>query len=192
MLTASSNYSTPSTGPEQITPPCPPGPKKWTPSNCEPYRAIIEAQVRLRRSATSIYQDLVDQHGFDSGYASVKRFVRDLRDVEPAQFDRPEFALGEEVQVDYGEGALTLYPGTDRYRKPRLFVMTLRYSRRSFRRVVWKSSQETWARLHEQGWRYFGGSANYVVLDNLKERSGYVAAHDGQRHRGGPELSSEA
>ena len=47
--------------------------------------------------------------------------------------------------------------------------MTLRYSRRSFRRVVWKSSQETWAQLHEQAWRYFGGVALYVVLDNLKE-----------------------
>ena len=39
----------------------------------------------------------------------------------------------------------------------------------SFRRVVWSSSQETWARLHEQAWRYFGGSCRYVVLDNLKE-----------------------
>jgi hypothetical protein len=83
--------------------------------------------------------------------------------------DQMEFAAGEEVQVDYGEGAPTRYPGTDRYRRPRLFVMTLRYSRRSFRRVVWKSSQETWARLHEQAWRYFGGAANYVALDNLKE-----------------------
>jgi transposase len=47
--------------------------------------------------------------------------------------------------------------------------MTLRYSRRCFRRVVWKSSQETWARLHEEAWRYFGGYPSYVVLDNLKE-----------------------
>lgn len=47
--------------------------------------------------------------------------------------------------------------------------MTLRFSRRSFRRVVWKSSQEIWAKLHEQAWRYFGGAATYVVLDNLKE-----------------------
>ena len=35
--------------------------------------------------------------------------------------------------------------------------------------MVWKSSQETWARLHEQAWRYFGGACRYVVLDNLKE-----------------------
>jgi transposase len=47
--------------------------------------------------------------------------------------------------------------------------MTLRYSRRSFRRVVWKSSQQVWAQLHEQAWRYFGGACRYNVLDNLKE-----------------------
>jgi hypothetical protein len=35
--------------------------------------------------------------------------------------------------------------------------------------VVWRSSQQVWAELHEQAWRYFGGSCRYVVLDNLKE-----------------------
>ena len=47
--------------------------------------------------------------------------------------------------------------------------MTLRYSRRSFRKVVWKSSSEIWARLHEEAFRYFGGAVQYVVLDNLRE-----------------------
>lgn len=117
----------------------------------------------------AIYQDLVDQHGFTGAYNSVKRFVRQLRNREPEQFDRLSFLPGEEMQVDYGEGALTRVPGKDIYRRPRLFVATLRYSRRSFRRVVWKSSQQTWAELHEQAWRYFGGSCRYVVLDNLKE-----------------------
>lgn len=138
-------------------------------SICEPHREFIEAQVRLRRNATAIYQDLVDQHGFGGAYNSVKRFVNRLRHKEPEQFDRLEFLPGEEMQVDYGEGALTRVPGTQRYRKPRLFVATLRYSRRCFRRVVWKSGQQVWAQLHEQAWRYFGGSTRYVVLDNLKE-----------------------
>jgi transposase len=140
-----------------------------TASACEPHRAFIEAQLRLRRNAMAIYQDLVDRHGFTGAYNSVKRFVGKLRHREPEQFDRLAFLPGEEMQVDYGEGALTRVPGTDRHRKPRLFVATLRYSRRSFRHVVWRSSQETWARLHEQAWRYFGGSCRYVVLDNLKE-----------------------
>jgi transposase len=167
-------------GQEQIAPPRPPAPEAvpdalieacpaYALSACEPHRVWIEEQVRLQRNATAIYQDLIDQFGFSARYNSVKRFVRTLRRVDPEQFDRLAFAAGEESQVDYGEGALTREPKTGRYRRPRLFVMTLRYSRRSFRRVVWKSSQQTWARLHEEAFRYFGGSTSYVVLDNLKE-----------------------
>ena len=155
--------------PDQIPPPRPPAQAKSTTSSCEPHRAFIEAQLRFKRNYMAIYQNLVDQHGFTGAYNSVKRFAGGLCKYEPEQFDRLEFAPGEEAQVDYGEGALTRVVGTDRFRKPRLFVMTLRYSRRSFRRVVWKSSQETWARLHEEAWRYFGGACRYVVLDNLKE-----------------------
>lgn len=144
-------------------------PPRWPPPLCEPHRAFIEAQLRLGRNATAIYQDLVDAHGFAGRYNSVKRFVARIRVREPEQFDRLSFLPGEEMQVDFGEGAPTRVPGTDRWRKPRLFVATLRYSRRSFRRVVWNSGQQVWAELHEQAWRYFGGSCRYVVLDNLKE-----------------------
>lgn len=158
------------TGPApQIPPPRPPTSAVVTASACEIHRAFIEAQLRLRRNAMSIYQDLVDQHSFTGAYKSVKRFVSKLRRREPEQFDRLAFLPGEEMQVDYGEGALTRVPGTERYRKLRLFVATLRYSRRSYRRVVWRSSQQIWAELHEQAWRHFGGSCRYVVLDNLKE-----------------------
>ena len=165
--------------PGQIPPPRPPalgaglaavaGLPAHARSACEGHRGWIEAQVRLGRNATAIYQELVDRFGFAQRYNSVKRFCRALRTQEPEQFDRLEFLPGEECQVDYGEGALTRHPNSGRYRRPRLFVMTLRYSRRSYRQVVWKSSSEVWARLHEQAFHYFGGSVNYCVLDNLKE-----------------------
>ncbi len=138
-------------------------------SACEEHRQWIEQQVQLGRNAVAMYQDLVEQFGFSRRYNSVKRFVRALRKKQPKQYDRLEFLPGEEAQVDYGQGALTRHPGTGMYRRPRLFVMTLRYSRRSFRKVVWKSSQQVWAQLHEEAFRYFGGCPQYVVLDNLKE-----------------------
>ncbi|MFK4719370.1 transposase [Bradyrhizobium niftali] len=161
----------------EIPPPRPPGLDEpsapstgnFASSACEPHRTWIEQQVHLKRNGRAIYQDLVDQFGFASSYESVKRFVRGLWREAPHQFDRLEFLAGEEAQVDYGEGALTLDPRTGRYRRPRLFVMTLRYSRRSFRRVVWRSSRQVWAQLHEEAFRYFGGCPAYVVLDNLKE-----------------------
>ena len=138
-------------------------------SACEPHRLWIEEQVRLGRNAVSIYQDLVERFAFEHKYNSVKRFCRALRRKNPVQYDRLEFGPGEEAQVDYGLGAPTLKPGTNTYRRPRLFVMTLKYSRRCFRKVVWTSSQVTWAKLHEEAFRYFGGTTRYVVLDNLKE-----------------------
>jgi len=170
------NSSTPATDSEepagQTPPPRPPasaatGPQ-FTPSACEPHRAWIEAQVQLGRNAMSLYQELVDDRGFACGYNSVKRFVATLRKREPVRFDVLQFLPGEEAQVDYGQGALTLWrPGE--YRRPYLFVMTLKYSGKSFRKVVWKTNQETWARLHEEAFHALGGCPQYVVLDNLRE-----------------------
>ena len=64
-------------------------------SACEPHRGWIEQQVRLRRNAQAIYQDLVDQFAFTATYESVKRFVRALRHIDPEQFDRFEFSPDE-------------------------------------------------------------------------------------------------
>jgi transposase len=164
--------ATGSNGPtDQNPPPRPPGPEpklpKYARSACEDHREWIEHQVRLGRNAIAIYQDLVERFGFTHRYNSVKRFVRGLKKQDPEQYDRLEFLMGEEAQVDYGLGALTLK--NSKYRRPRLFVMTLKYSGRAFRKVVWRSSKETWARLHEDAFRYFGGCTQYVTLDNLKE-----------------------
>jgi transposase len=138
-------------------------------SACEPWRDWIAGEVKKGRNAVSIYQDLVERFGFSHRYNSVKRYVRGLRRSHPERYDRLEFLPGEEAQVDYGQGARTRHPETGKMRRPRLFVMTLRYSRRSFRKVVWHSGKETWARLHEEAFRYFGGCPQYIVLDNLKE-----------------------
>lgn len=158
----------------QNPPPRPPawseGLPKHARSACEPYREWIEEQLRLGRNAVAIYQDLVERMGFTHRYNSVKRFVRKLKRKDPKQYDRLQFLPGEEAQVDYGSGAPTRPAGGGvRYRKPRLFIMTLKYSGRAFRKVVWKSSQETWCRLHEEAFRYLGGCPQYVTLDNLKE-----------------------
>jgi hypothetical protein len=48
-------------------------------SRCEPYRELIGQELERGRNAMGIWQDLVDSHGFGSGYQSVLRFVRALR-----------------------------------------------------------------------------------------------------------------
>jgi transposase len=139
-------------------------------SACEPYRDFIEQQLRLGRNAMAIYQDLVDQHEFRAKYASVKRFVRKL-----AGTDSPEArvviqtAPGEEAQVDYGEGPMVRDPKSGKYRRTRLFVLTLGFSRKSVRLITFHSSSRTWVELHEEAFRRLGAVPRILVLDNLRE-----------------------
>ena len=60
-------------------------------------------------------------------------------------------------------------PQSGQYRRTRLFVLTLGYSRKSVRLLSWRSSERTWAGLHEKAFRRLGGCTRVVVLDNLIE-----------------------
>jgi transposase len=81
-------------------------------------------------------------------------------------------APGEEGQVDYGAGGpMVRDRSTGKYRRTRLFVLTLGCSRKSVRLLVWRSSAQIWAELHERAFRRLGGTVRVIVLDNLKEGS---------------------
>jgi len=141
-----------------------------TGSACEPYFDFIELSLSKGRNAKAIYQDLVDSHGFTGRYASVKRFVGRLR----GQAAKSACSVivtppGEEVQVDYGSGPMVRDPHSGSYRRTRLFVLTLGYSRKAVRLLTFQSSTRTWAELHEQAFRRLGGACRTVVLDNLSE-----------------------
>ena len=152
-----------------------------TASACEPYREVISEAAARGRNAMAIWQDLVDDHGFRAGYASVKRYVARLRETAP-----PEArvvittAPGEEAQVDYGEGPMVRNAETGKYRRTRLFVLTLGYSRKSVRLIVERSSSRVWAELHERAFRRLGGATNVVVLDNLREGVAHADIYDPQ------------
>ena len=138
-------------------------------STCEPYRDAIELGLSRGRNAKAIWQDLV-AGGYDGGYQTVQRFVGKLRGVQrPEAFGIIVTAAGEECQVDYGTGPMVRDPQSGKYRRTRLFVMTLGYSRKSVRLLVFRSSTRTWAELHEKAFRRLGGSPRIVVLDNLRE-----------------------
>lgn len=151
--------------------PWPPAPPQVSrASACEPYRELIVEALERGRNAMAIWQDLVDDHGFRSAYGSVKRFVRTLRGSTSAEAHVViTTAPGEEAQVDYGEGPMVRDPATGKYRRTRLFVLTLGYSRKSVRLLAWKSSAQVWAELHERAFRRLGGAPRLVVLDNLRE-----------------------
>ena len=139
-------------------------------SACAPYQDAIEAGLSRGRNARAIWQDLVDLYGFTAGYQSVRRFVRKLPgSPSPEACAVIETAPGEEAQVDYGEGPMVRDAHTGKYRRTRLFVLTLGCSRKSVRLLVFRSSSQIWAELHEKAFRRLGGATRVVVLDNLRE-----------------------
>src|SRR5881409_3171043 len=156
----------------------PPTPSVWPPrpqrapaaSACEPYRELIELAVARGRNAVAIWRDLVDDHGFPAQYASVRRFVVTLRGPRtPEAHPVIVTAPGDEGQVDYGDGPMVRHPDTGKYRRARLFLFTLGYSRKSVRLLTFASSTRRWCELHEETFRRLGGAVKVVVLDNLRE-----------------------
>jgi transposase len=141
-----------------------------TASACEPYREAIELGLSRGRNAMAIWQDLVSEYGFASSYNSVKRFVRQWHKSQtPEACAVIVTAPGEEAQVDYGTGPMVRDPDSGKYRRTRLFVLTLGYSRKSVRFLEFRSSSRIWAELHEKAFRRLGGATRVVVLDNLRE-----------------------
>src|SRR6266704_4339227 len=139
-------------------------------STCEPFREIIELGLSRDRNAMAIWQDLVSDYGFQGGYQSVRRFAYKLRGAQVPQARAVILtAPGEEGQVDYGSGPMVREPQSGKYRRTRLFVLTLGYSRKAVRLLAWRSSVRIWAELHEKAFRRLGGCCRVVVLDNLKE-----------------------
>ena len=108
---------------------------------------------------------------FTARYASVKRFVRKLRGSAPAEARVViTTAPGEEGQVDYGDGPMVRDPQTGKYRRTRLFVLTLGLLAQvgaAARVALEHADLGRAARAAPSGG--WAARCSVVVLDNLRE-----------------------
>lgn len=86
--------------------------------------------------------------------------------MQDLPFRRLECAPGEEMQVDFGQGAWIEADG--KRRRPHLFRAVLSHSRKGYSEVVWRQDTETFIRCCENAFRYLGGVTRTLVVDNLK------------------------
>jgi transposase len=135
-------------------------------SLCREFLPTITTAMDAGLSAKRIHQDLVAEHGFSGSYESVKRCVRSLAREFELPHRRMECAAGEEMQVDFGQGAWIEEDG--KRRRPHLFRAVLSHSRKGYSEVVWRQDTETFVRCCENAYRHFGGVARTTVVDNLK------------------------
>lgn len=135
-------------------------------SLCQPWKERIEQALEAGLSMQRIYQDLVAEEGFKGSYHAVRRLVLRLRPVVELPYRRLEVEPGQELQVDFGQGAWVIEEG--KRRRPHLFRVVLSCSRKAYSEAVWRQTTENFIRCLENAFRYFGGVTRTVVLDNLR------------------------
>lgn len=136
-------------------------------SVCAAYEGIIEPKIQTGLSAQRIYQDLVLEAGFRASYQSVKRYVGQRKAADPKRIWRIEVEPGEEVQVDFGLGAMIDGEGGKR-RRTWVLRMVLSHSRKGYSEAVLRQDTESFLRAVENGLRAFGGVPQVINVDNLK------------------------
>jgi transposase len=170
---ADSKSPTPQTGStESLLPESPTNPQtgksatSGPASLCEPWREQIERGLAQGLSIQRIHQDLVAEREFAGSYFAVRRFVLRGMSSQQLPFRRMECAPGQELQVDFGQGAWVTESG--KRRRPHLFRAVLSQSRKGYSEAVWRQTSETFIRCLENAFRHFGGVTATVVIDNLK------------------------
>lgn len=136
-------------------------------SVCAGYEGIIGPKIEAGLSARRIYQDLVVEAGFGASYQSVKRYVGQRKAAEPKRVWRIEAEPGEEVQVDFGLGAM-IEGEAGKRRRTWVLRMVLSHSRKGYSEAVLRQDTETFLRALENGLRAFGGVPQVINVDNLK------------------------
>ena len=142
-------------------------------SSLEAHRERIEALQGKGLRPKAIYDRLrLEEPTFSGSLGAVKRLMARLsRERGPRQQDVAIPVVteaGEIAQVDFGYAGRHWDPLTGQLRKAWVFVMVLGHSRHQFSRVVFDQRTETWIRLHEHAFRFFGGVPRTIVPDNLK------------------------
>ena len=134
-------------------------------SQCARYREQIIAKIEQGLTAQRIYQDLVSDYGFTAKYHSVRRFVGTLVSCKELPVRRIEVEAGQEMQIDYGQGARCM-DHTGKLRKTYIFRLVLSHSRKGYTEAVTRLTTESLIRSLENAFRTLGGVPKVVVFDN--------------------------
>ncbi len=137
-------------------------------SKLDPYLDLIDEFLQEQPDvrAPVVLQRLRDK-GFDGQITIVRDCLRQKRNNlnKPQAFIRFESLPGEQIQVDWGHFGSLAYGNTKR--KLYAMIMTECYSRMIFIRFMHSQKQESLHQALMDGFIFFGGSPEEIVVDNM-------------------------
>jgi transposase len=119
-------------------------------------------------SAQILYQELRQQHAYTGSYATVRRFVRPLREAAcraDLTWTRFETAPGQQSQIDWGQARVVF--GTQPVVR-HIFVLTLGFSRRSVYVPYLDEALGSFLDAHETAFEHFGGHTQEHLYDRAR------------------------
>lgn len=122
-----------------------------------------------KRTAKRIYDILKNEYGYVGSYESIANIVRKLKEKQKELKKEGYIPLifnpGEAFQFDWGEVEAYV---AGKLMKLNLAVVVLCYSRIFFACVYPCQKQEFMLDAHQRAFKYFGGSCERGIYDNLK------------------------
>ena len=127
-----------------------------------------EAPKKQRHTARRIYNRLVEEHGYDGGESTVRRYVSMAKIIlglgVPKAFIPCDPQAGYEGEVDWGTATAII--GGNKVRL-KFFCMRSKYSGKHFVRFYPCERQQAFFDAHIQAFEFFGGVFPVLIYDNL-------------------------
>ena len=138
------------------------------PSALEPFKPYVVQRLSELPELTAVRLLLeLRDRGFQGGIAQVRRYVAKVRTPRARKaYLRVEVEPCEQAQVDWGSFGVIRVAETQRPLS--CFAMVLSYSRALYLDFALDQRMDTFLRMHERAFAFFGGVPRRVLYDNLK------------------------
>lgn len=134
----------------------------------DPFKPYVVERITALPELTStrLIRELRER-GYTGGVATLRRYVLSVRSPRSRKaYLRVEVEPGEQAQVDWGNfGMLRI---GDTHRPLSCFAMVLSWSRALYLDFSLDQRMDTFLRMHDRAFRFFGGIPRRVLYDNLK------------------------
>lgn len=142
-------------------------PKQGRPSKLDPFRVTIkEALDQYPKVKSPVILNMIREQGFDGEITIIRDYLRHLRKHKAKQaFIRFESRPGQQMQIDWGHFGNLAYGDSAR----RLYALAVieSYSRMLYVSFTHSQKQATLHQCLAAAFRYFGGTPNEIVVDNM-------------------------
>jgi transposase len=127
-----------------------------------------EQPRKQRHTARRIYNRLVEEHGYQGGESTVRRYVRMAKIMlgvdAPKAFVPGDPEAGHEAEVDWGTAKAIIAGEPVRLK---FFCMRSKYSGKHFIRFYLCERQQAFFDAHIHAFNFFGGVFPVLIYDNL-------------------------